>query len=168
VFFLPFLNGAVDELHARGSLVGFSTWHRLGHAVRAVYEGVAFEHRRHFERLLGVSARPGSARFAGGPVRSPEWAAIFAAALGLTLDVPKGEEFGARGAAILAAVAAGHFPDIAVAVAAMTALARRIEPDAGLQALLDRRYAVYNQLHETLRPYWQAAETMLTLGKMPR
>jgi L-xylulokinase len=164
VFFLPFLNGAVDELHARGSLVGFSTWHRLGHAVRAVYEGVAFEHRRHFERLLSVCVRPDSARFAGGPARSPEWAAIFAATLGLTLEVPEGEEFGARGAAILAAVAAGHFPDIAAAVTAMTGLSRRLEPDAGLQALLDRRFAVYGQLHETLRPYWQAAETMLTSG----
>jgi L-xylulokinase len=168
VFFLPFLNGAADALHARAGLVGFSTWHGLGHAVRAVYEGVAFEHRRHFERLLGVCARPASARFAGGPARSREWAAIFAAALGLRLEVPQGEEFGARGAAILAALATGHFPDIGSAVRAMTALSHVVEPEPRLQGLLDCRFAVYGRLHETLRPYWQAAETMLTPAKTPR
>src|SRR5262249_35615734 len=86
VFFLPFLNGARDDMHARASLAGFTTWHRLGHAVRAVYEGVAFEHRRHFERLLQACARPPRARFAGGPVRSREWSEIFAASLGLELE----------------------------------------------------------------------------------
>src|SRR5439155_5878187 len=79
VFFLPFLNGAADDMQARATLAGFTTWHHLGHAIRAVYEGVAFEHRRHFERLTRACARPASARFAGGPVRSREWSEIFAA-----------------------------------------------------------------------------------------
>jgi L-xylulokinase len=166
VFFLPFLNGAVDDLHARASLVGFTTWHRLGHAVRAVYEGVAFEHRRHFERLLRACPRPASARFAGGPVRSREWSEIFAATLGLELEVPGGAEFGARGAAMLAARACGRFPDIAGAVAAMTARSQLIAPDAQLAALLDRRFAVYCRLHETLHAYWQTAEGMLTTAGM--
>lgn len=154
VYFLPFLNGAIDELHARGSLVGFSTWHHLGHAVRAVYEGVAFEHRRHLETLLRACRRPESARFAGGPARSAEWSKIFAAALGLRLEVPEGTEFGARGAAILAAFAAGRFPDIRAAVGAMTRQSHAIAPEPALRALLDRRFTAYCQLHESLRPFW--------------
>jgi L-xylulokinase len=156
VFFLPFLNGAFDEIDARGGLVGLSTWHHLGHAVRAVYEGVAFEHRRHFERLLTVCKRPESARFAGGSARSRAWSEIFAAALRLKLQVPRGAEFGARGAAILAAVACGMVPDIGSAVRSMTSLAYVVEPSERLQTVLDQRFARYRQLHSTLRAFWRA------------
>lgn len=155
VYFLPFLNGAFDDLHARGSLVGFSTWHHLGHAVRAVFEGVAFEHRRHLERLLAVCARPERARFAGGPVRSPAWCEIFAAALNLRLEVPSGEEFAARGAAILASTACGMFPGIESAVASMTSLSHTIAPGDRLTALLDRRFAEYERLNRALRGFWR-------------
>jgi L-xylulokinase len=154
IFFLPFLNGAFDDLHARGTLVGFSTWHRLGHAVRAVFEGVAFEHRRHFDRLAAVCGRPKRARFAGGPVRSPQWCEIFAAALQLTLDVPDGVEFGARGVAILAAAACGLFPHTGVAVRSMTSLSHTIEPKPLLEQLLEKRYAAYCQLHAALHEFW--------------
>jgi L-xylulokinase len=154
VFFLPFLNGAVDAMHARASLVGFSTWHRLGHAVRAVYEGVAFEHRRHFENLLRVCERPPSVRFAGGPARSAAWSKIFAAALGLRLELPEGLEFGARGAAILAAFACGRFPSVAAAVNAMTSLSHAVPPDPDLRALLERRFHTYCRLHAALRGFW--------------
>ena len=63
-------------------------------------------------------------------------------------------------------MACGRFPDIASAVAAMTARAHLIEPDPRLAAVLDQRYSVYCRLHEVLRPYWQAAEGMLTAAKM--
>jgi L-xylulokinase len=154
VFFLPFLNGAIDAMHARASLVGFSTWHRLGHAVRAVYEGVAFEHRRHFENLLRVCEYPPCVRFAGGPARSGPWSKIFAAALGLRLEVPEGLEFGARGAAILAAFACGRFPTVAAAVTAMTSLSHSVPPDPALRALLERRFHAYCRLHAALRSFW--------------
>lgn len=154
VYFLPFLNGAYDNAEARAALVGFSTWHHLGHAVRAVYEGVAFEHRRHFERLIRAFPRPSRARFCGGAVRSRAWAEIFASALDLTLEVPKGAEFGARGAAMLAAVVVGMFPDIATAAAAMTGLSHEIAPNSRLRDTLERRYPVYRRLIEALAPLW--------------
>jgi L-xylulokinase len=156
VFFLPFLNGAYDNSNARAALVGFATWHRLGHAVRAIYEGVAFEHRRHYERLIKAFPRPSRARFCGGAVRSRAWAEIFASVLDLTLDVPRGAEFGARGAAMLAGVACGLFPDIAAAAEAMTGLSHAIAPDARLRAILDRRYPIYRDLHTALAPHWLA------------
>jgi L-xylulokinase len=158
VYFLPFLNGAFDDSRARGSLIGFSTSHHLGHAVRAVYEGVAFEHRRHHERLIRAFPRPSHARFCGGAVRSRAWAEIFASALDLTLQVPRGEELGARGVAMLAGVATGIFPDIVAAAGAMTGLSHEVAPDPRLRAILDRRYPVYRRLHEALAPHWREAE----------
>jgi L-xylulokinase len=158
VYFLPFLNGAFDDSRARGSLIGFSTWHHLGHAGRAVYEGVAFEHRRHHERLIRAFPKPSRARFCGGAVRSKAWAEIFASALDLTLEVPRGEEFGARGVAMLAGVATGLFPDVAAAAQAMTALSHEVAPDARLRGILDRRYPAYRRLHAALAPHWRDAE----------
>ncbi len=155
VYFLPFLNGAYDNANARASLIGFATWHQLGHAVRAIYEGVAFEHRRHYERLIKAFPRPTHARFCGGAVRSRPWAEIFASALDLTLEVPKGAEFGARGAAMLAGVACGLFPDIAAAAAAMTGLSHAIAPDPRLREILDRRYPAYRRLHAALADHWR-------------
>ena len=159
LYFLPFIHGAMDEVHARGSLIGLSGWHHLGHVVRAVFEGVAFEHRRHMERLLRWRPRPERARFAGGAARSRPWSEIFAAALDLTLDTPRGSEFGAAGAAALAAVAVGLRPDIPAAVSAMTAIARTIEPQPELKAILDRRYGGYRRLLELLGPCWRDLTT---------
>ncbi len=154
VYCLPFLNGAFDDTSARAALIGFSTWHHLGHAVRAVFEGVAFEHRRHHERLIRAFPPPSRARFCGGAVRSRAWAEIFASALDLHLDVPRGEEFGARGAAMLAAVVARRFPDIAAAARAMTALSHTVAPEPRLRAILAKRYPVYHRLHAALAPIW--------------
>ena len=155
VYFLPFLNGAFDDTRARGSLIGLSTWHHLGHAVRAVYEGVAFEHRRHHERLVRAFPKPSRAKFCGGAVRSKAWLEIFASALDLTLEVPKGEEFGARGAAMLAGVVVGLFPDTAAAAKAMTSLSHEVAPDPRLRGILDTRYPVYRELHAALAPHWR-------------
>jgi L-xylulokinase len=157
VYFLPFLNGAFDNSRARGSMIGLSTWHHLGHAVRAVYEGVAFEHRRHHERLIRAFPKPNRAKFCGGAVRSKAWAEIFASALDLTLEVPRGEEFGARGAAMLAGVVCGKFPTIAAAAQAMTGLSHEVTPDPRLRAILDKRYPVYRELHTALRNHWHTA-----------
>ena len=67
VFFLPYLNGAIDDADARGSFVGLSSWHHLPHMVKAVFEGVAFEHRSHVERLIAGRVPPRAVRFAGVP-----------------------------------------------------------------------------------------------------
>ncbi|HEY1721808.1 MAG TPA: FGGY-family carbohydrate kinase [Magnetospirillaceae bacterium] len=159
VYFLPFLNGAFDDTRARCSLIGLSTWHHLGHAVRAVYEGVAFEHRRHHERLIRAFPKPSHAKFCGGAVRSKAWLEIFASALDLTLEVPKGEEFGARGAAMLAGVVIGKFASVADAAKVMTGLSHEVAPDPKLRAILDKRYPVYRELHAALTPHWHRGES---------
>ena len=51
-YFLPYLNGRLDQPEARGCLIGLSSWHGLPDIIRAVYEGVAFEHCGHIDRLL--------------------------------------------------------------------------------------------------------------------
>ncbi|HWL72192.1 MAG TPA: FGGY-family carbohydrate kinase [Geminicoccus sp.] len=156
VFFLPYLNGAMDQSSARGSLIGLTNWHGLPHTVRGMMEGIAFEHRRHLDRLAALRGRPGSARFAGGAARSEPWREIFAAALDLELELPAGRELGALGAAILAAVALGRQPDLPTAVAAMTRLEGQVQPDPALTELLAGRYRIWRDLAVALAPHWDA------------
>lgn len=90
-------------------------------------------------------------------MRSKAWTEIFASALDLTLEVPHGAEFGARGAAMLAGVVTRLFPDVASAAKAMTSLSHEVAPEPRLRDSLERRYPVYRRLHEALAPHWRDA-----------
>ena len=153
VYFLPFLNGLSDQGAARGAFIGLSSWHGLAHAVRAVFEGVAFEHRRNIDALLGGTT-PRLARFAGGAARSPPWRRIFAAVLGMRLELPRSEEVGALGAAIAASVSVGLHASVGQATVQMCRLREAVEPDPDLAASLARRYRGYLTVCQALREVW--------------
>ena len=153
-YFLPYLNGRLDQPEARGCFIGLASWHGLPEMIRAIFEGVAFEHRRHVDHLLNGRTRPRAARFAGGAARSRPWLDVFAAAIDLPLELAAASELGALGAAIVAAVGVGLHPDLETAVAAMTRVRGRIEPNPALVETLERRRAVYGELCEALRPTW--------------
>jgi L-xylulokinase len=152
--FLPYLYGRLDLPQARGAFIGLAAWHGLPEMIRAIYEGVAFEHRGHIDHLLKGRPRPRAARFAGGAARSRPWLEIFAAALELPLELAGAEELGALGAAIIAAVGAGLYPDLETAVAAMTRVRDRIEPDPALIEILARRRDAFKALRNALNPLW--------------
>ena len=153
-FFLPYLNGRLEQPEARACFIGLASWHGLPEMVRAVYEGVAFEHRGHIDHLLMGRRQPRAARFAGGAARSRPWLDIFASAIGLPLELSGANELGALGAAIIAAVGVGLYPDLDAAVAAMTRVTCRIEPDAELSGILSRRRQVFEALRDRLAPSW--------------
>jgi L-xylulokinase len=153
-YFLPYLNGRLTEPDARGSFIGLASWHGLPEVIRAVYEGVAFEHRAHIDHLLSGRSKPRAARFAGGAARSRPWLEIFAAASGLPLELAAVDEVGALGAAIIAAVGVKLHPNLETAVAAMTRVSSRVEPNPQLQATLQRRRHTFNALRDALSPAW--------------
>ncbi len=148
--FLPYLNGRLEQPEARACFIGLASWHGLPEMVRAVYEGVAFEHRGHIDHLLMGRRQPRAARFAGGAARSRPWLDIFASAIGLPLELSGANELGALGAAIIAAVGVGLYPDLDAAVAAMTRVTCRIEPDAEPSGILSRRRQVFEALRDRL------------------
>src|SRR5271165_1088406 len=153
-FFLPYLNGRLEQPEARACFIGLASWHALPEMVRAVYEGVAFEHCGHIEHLLMGRQRPRAARFAGGAARSRPWLDIFASSIELPLELSDANELGALGAAIIAAVGVGLYPDLDAAVAAMTRVTKRIEPDPELSAILSRRRQVFEALSDRLSSAW--------------
>lgn len=153
--FHPFLYGGRLGAHQRGGFFGLAGWHGEGHMLRALFEGVMFEHRRHIEVLAQAGVGFAAATLSGGGSRSAHWPQIFADGLGVSVTVAECGETGALGAAIAAAVGAGIYPDERAAVGAMTRPARSFVPDPAMRAHYDRRYAIWTRLTKAVDPLWR-------------
>ena len=148
--------------NAKGSLVGLSLNHSRRHLARSVYEGIAFCHRMHLERLLRSRVTPPACiRLAGGAARSVVWAQMFADVMKLPVEPVEANETGALGCAIAAAVATGEYPDLFTAVEGMTSVSRRFEPDPGRIGIYDRKYALYCKTIECLDGLWTEMQAMI-------
>lgn len=143
--FLPHLHGPAPR---HGAFLGLGAGDDTASLLRAIFEGVAFQHRRHAEQILPFAEGrwPGAIRLAGGAARSAPWAQIFADICQRPVEVAEAEEVGALGAAICAAVAGGLHPDLTAATAAMTRVARRHDPNPDHKDFYDHRFAEFQRL----------------------
>jgi xylulokinase len=151
LLFAPYLAGERTphpDPNARAGFVGLSVRHDRGALWRAMLEGVAYGLRDSLELLRELGARPESGRVSGGGARSGLWLRILASVLGLPLETTESEEGSAFGAALLAGVRAGVFPDANAAVARCVRVRRRIEPEWDY----DDGYRRFRRLYPTLRP----------------
>lgn len=153
--FHPFLYGGRLGAHYRGGYFGLAGWHGEGHMLRALFEGVMFEHRRHIEVLAKAGVTFQSAALSGGGARSPHWPQMFADGLGVPVTVAEARETGALGAAIAAATGVGIYDGESAAVRAMTRPARSFVPDAEMRAHYDRRYGIWTRLTNAVNPLWK-------------
>ena len=152
--FHPFLYGSRHGAHHRGGFYGLAGWHDEGHLLRAVFEGVCFEHRRHIGVLRAAGADIDEIVLSGGGARSPVWCQMMADCLAQPIILGSEEESGALGAAIAAAIGIGRFPDEIAGAAAMTHARARLAPDPAASAVADRRFAVWSRLTAAMEPYW--------------
>ncbi len=154
LLFLPYLAGErapVFDEGARGAFAGLTLAHGRGHLMRAVLEGAAFAMRHVAEPLAAAGAPATSLRLAGRATPGDLWGRIKADVLGVPVIVPVVGETAVVGAAILAASGIGAVPDLASGVAAMTGMARHLEPDPATRVVYDAGIARYRALHPALR-----------------
>lgn len=150
----PFLYGARLGSEMRAGFYGLSGWHSEGHMLRALYEGVMFEHRRHIEVLVSAGVRFDDVILSGGGARSPVWPQIFADGLGKPVTIAACQETGALGAAIAAGCGAGVVASYEAGVARMTRAKQSFAPDPALRDHYDRRYQLFIELGADLRKFW--------------
>ena len=146
--FLPFLYGSNAGPDARCAFLGVNGQHRRAHLLRAVYEGIAFSHRTHIEKLAAVHAMPRVARIAGGVSGSPLWVQMFADVLRCSVECIAAKELGALGCAITAGVGCGIFPSFEKGVQSMVRVSCRVEPAAAAGDVYDRKYRRYRAAAE--------------------
>jgi len=151
--FLPYLSGErtphANPL-AQGAFVGLTMRHGRGHATRAVLEGVAYGLRDNLEllRRAGVDA-PREVRIAGGGAVSPVWRQILADALGVPLSPVQTPEAAAFGAALLAGVGAGVWPDVPTTTRQLVEVGTPTEPSPDRS---DAGYKRFISLYPLLEP----------------
>lgn len=160
LLFLPYLTGErtpyPDPL-ARGGFVGLTTRHTQAHMTRAVLEGVAFGLKDSFE-LIAQAGMPDEieVRVSGGGAKSPLWRQILADVLNAPLVSTNSTEGGAFGAALLAAVGANIYPDVATACHETIQTSDPTEPIADNVAQYHKPYALYTSLYPALQAtFWQ-------------
>lgn len=151
--FLPYLFGG--PAGAPAGFIGMQARHDRADLVYAVYEGIAYAHKRHVNELLAAGeTSPDVLRLAGGAARSTVWAQLFADVFGLPVEVADGSEFGALGACMVAAVGNGLYADYPSAVAGMSRVARRFEPDPAHTQMHAERFARFERLSTVLGNAW--------------
>ncbi|MBX6322108.1 MAG: carbohydrate kinase, partial [Rhodospirillaceae bacterium] len=93
---------------------------------------------------------------AGGAARSRALKTILAGVTGVPVRESTRQEAGAAGAAMIAAVAIGAFPDMAAAARAWVAPTLRdtVQPDPALTALYRDLYPLYVEARRAVAPVW--------------
>ncbi|HEY54395.1 MAG TPA: Hsp70 family protein, partial [Caldilineae bacterium] len=155
LLFLPYLTGErtphPDPL-ARGAFAGLTVQHGRSHLTRAVLEGVAFGLRDSFELMKSAGlADIRQVRVTGGGARSPEWRQILADVLQAELVTVNSEEGAAYGAALLAGVGVGAWPDVESACDATIQITGVTAPDSDHVQAYQPLYSLYRQLYPALR-----------------
>jgi len=138
--------------HARAALVGLTASHTRGHVVRAILEGVAFSLRDTLTIFAEMNVPVETIRLGGGGARSKVWRQIQSDVYGREVEVVEAEEGAAYGAALLAGVGGGAWPDVDTACAEVVRVASTTEPDAAAVALMNRQYEAFRALYPALRP----------------
>lgn len=136
---------------ARASFNGITGSHSRWQMLKSVYEGVALGIR---DCLDPIPVKVDTINMAGGGVNSPVWSQIFADVLGRTVVIPAGTEFGAKGAAIVAATGAGLYDSLEEGVAATVEPLRVYEPDNNKTALYDELYGIYQRQRAATEEVW--------------
>ncbi len=164
LLFLPYLTGErtphPDPL-ARGAFIGLTVRHTQAHMTRAVLEGVGFGLRDSFELMKGVGLSAiRQVRISGGGARSPLWRQILADLLDSELVTVNTTEGAAYGAALLAGVGAGVWPDVDSACNAVIQVTGSTQPNRAQAQRYNAVYAQYRQLYPTLKETFAGLATL--------
>jgi xylulokinase len=160
VIFLPYMMGERSPLwhtNARGVFFGLSLATRKAALTRSILEGAAFALRHNVEVALGAGAEVREMRSVGGCSRSDLWNQIKADVLGLPLLLPRTSVGSPFGAAILAGMGAGAFPDVRKSLLEMIRLDRRFEPNQANHEKYSRIYQVFRDIYRHLKDDFDGA-----------
>ncbi|HLV09900.1 MAG TPA: FGGY-family carbohydrate kinase [Halanaerobiales bacterium] len=152
----PYLNstGVVSPfVHpgARGTFFGLAAKHTRAHLTRAIYEGASLAI---YDCYKHIPISVPKIVLSGGGARSKFWCQIISDVTGKEVVVPAGEEFGARGAAIVAAIGLGLFSNAKEAVSNMVYAKDFYQPNIENHDKYKDIYSLYSNLALDLNDHW--------------
>ncbi|WAH36359.1 xylulokinase [Alicyclobacillus dauci] len=155
LMFLPFLVGRGSpkfSADARACFIGLSAHTRQGALARAVMEGVSFN----ILECLDVFAQMGNpitrVHMGGGGSKLAVWRSILADVLGIEIHLMETRDASAIGAAIIAGVGIGAYPDVATAANTLVHTGEVVVPSLSQTAIYNKKYQTYRKLIESISP----------------
>jgi xylulokinase len=151
LFFLPHLAGERTPYMDAASKAGFwglTLHHNQGQLVRAVLEGVIFSMRVCLDLLVELGAPVERVTASGGGTRHPLWLRLMADIFDRPIYQTQTSEASATGAAMLAGVNSGVFPDAETACRqAVRQSAEIIRPDPAAVEVYRESYKTFVRLY---------------------
>lgn len=154
LFFLPYLAGERTphaDPNARGAFVGLTLKHTRGHLVRAIMEGVTYSLRDCLAIIEEQGVAVKQIRASGGGARSAFWRQMQADVLGKAVVSMAADEGPGYGVALLAAVGAGEFKNVAEACEATVKTVEQTKPVTAARKVYDKAFPIYQKLYISLR-----------------
>jgi len=152
--FLPYLNGErtpYPDPYATGVFFGLSYRHGLNEFTRAVMEGVTFSLRDTIELLRDANVSINEVRASGGGAKSDLWRQMQADIYNASIVTTNVSETGCVGAAMLAAIGAGHFKNAVEACNQIIKPLSVTEPNPKNVEIYEDYYQTYRSLYPTLK-----------------
>ncbi|MCF7957447.1 MAG: hypothetical protein K9M57_03255 [Phycisphaerae bacterium] len=153
--FLPHLSAVscpIEDARALGAFVGLSNRVSRGDMLRAIFEALDYQFLdivRSMETALGHDLEKFIA--VGGAVRNEFWMQNKANVIGRPVEVPDVHEATPLGAAILAGIGVGLYPDCQHAFERVYKKGKTYLPDASLSEQYAKRFEIYKQLYPQLQ-----------------
>lgn len=158
LLFIPYLRGHNDIPSAKGAWIGLDHDHSRSEMLTAVYESIVFSHMTQLEQLFANRNIPERIRVGGGAINSDVWMQMFADAVGIPIEIVPNQEMGTKGAAVVAAIAAGIYPDPQTAIQEMNRPGIIIHPRPEYTAIYMRKYARFKTVMQKLTDIWPEFE----------
>ena len=141
-----------NDPDARAAFIGMTMDTSRTDMTQAILEGVAFGLRDSLEVARKMGLPITRTKICGGGAKSPLWRKIIADVMNLEVDIIESEEGPGYGAAILAAVAKGEYPDVETATEKLVKVVDTVKPDPEIAAKYEEKYQVFRGLYPTLKP----------------
>lgn len=157
--FLPYMSGERTPIwnpYARGVLFGLTLGHTRADLFRALLEGPAFAIRSTteiLERERGLKVE--NVRIGGAAAQSAVWNQIIADVLGKPVVALARSHIEVLGAAVLAGVGVGLYPDLETGAALVAEAGTVYRPNPMACEVYDRLFPLYQALYPSVSSYFQ-------------
>jgi len=154
LLFTPYLVGERTP-HAdsviRGSFIGVDGSHTRAHFGRAVMEGITFSLNESLDIFRQAGKTVDTIVSIGGGAKNPVWLQMQADIFGARVQSLASEQGPGLGAAMLAAVGCGWYPDLASCAEVFVKPAKTYEPDPARTETYRRLFRIYQDVYRHTR-----------------
>lgn len=153
ILFLPFLFGTLSDVNASSCFIGIRNWHGRDDLMRAVFEGIVFNHLYNIEH----TEKDDSIKviyLIGGGAKSEIFGQMFADVIGVPVRISGYSDISARGVALSMLVAAGE-KDSYEEAAIHVETKREYLPRPELKEYYSKKYIMYRQITESSSKLWK-------------